>query len=255
MSRRILYILVCCISLINLLEGSNKLSLPVIHPSTVVPYDVDQGLLTSCVVESFTDPKGRLWINPCRKQDMHKGESFFQFDGNTSYSIAMPEVGGGAEASSWFVSDITTEGILFGANLSYSHVFFYNPDTDEKQVVPFEDGERILNVLNLGDGALIVIVQRSNDYSLYQVTPENKERLGTVPVTFEREVNNYRLPACLSKDKLWFIHESAGFVQYDLNKKTGKTFQWKDLLNTEIGALERSNLFGISAGIDACQAV
>ncbi|MEL7120686.1 MAG: hypothetical protein AAFO07_14640, partial [Bacteroidota bacterium] len=232
-----------CVSL-----ASDSLTYSTIYPSAFTAFDVDQGLLVSCVEETFTDPKGRLWINPCRNQDMHIGESFFQFDGNKSYTVSLPDPDQGPRGSSWLIKNITAEGILYGTNLSLSHVIYFDPDTEQSHIFSFKKGEAIINLLGQENDKLIAITKASNSYSIYSITREKKELLGSYQTAITGRTFEFPFPATVSDDMIWFLHEDSGFIQFDLDKKNFTSFYWEDLLDTTIEIFSPNRIINSNNG-------
>ena len=212
-------------------QTTDTLSLPSLYPSTFSTYDIEQGLLISCIEETFTDSKGRMWINPCRILDIHRKQRFFQFDGNKSYPVPLPDPGGHPLSSSWFIIDIAPNGDLVGANLSRTHAFFYTPETQESQIFSFEKGEQIMNLLVQEDNKVIAIIKGPGKYSLYLLNATQKEWLNSIELDIpNQDLSHFNTDAIQNQDVIIFLHHDEGFVQFDLTSKSIKAYLWKELL-------------------------
>ena len=62
MESRFLNILFYFLSSMTAVCASDSLTLQYIQPAAVKAYDVEEGLMVSCIEESFFDPKGRLYV-------------------------------------------------------------------------------------------------------------------------------------------------------------------------------------------------
>ncbi len=228
-------------------QTTDALSLPSLQASTFTTYDIEQGLPVSCIEETFIDRKGRMWVNPCRILDIHRKQSFFQFDGNKSYTIAIPNPEESSTDQAWFIQDITPSGFLFGTNLERTHTFFYDPDLHKSQVFSFEKEERIINLLGYEKNGVIAITQHPNKYSIYRVTQTRKELLQSIELNLsvEEEIN-FNTPAVLEGDLLFFLHQNNGFIQYNLDSNTLDNYKWEDLLNEKVDPY--SNLYLTKVG-------
>lgn len=234
MSRKILFILLSYLSFVHSTTASDSLSISPIYPSTFATYDIEQGLLISCIEETFTDPKGRMWVNPCRIMDIHQKQSFFQFDGNKSYPITFPDPGGDPLSSSWFIRDLTSNGDLVGANLSRTHTFFYNPDTQEKHFFSFEAKEQVVNLLVQENNEVIVITQSPAQYAVYRLSKAKKERLNAIELDLPDEfIIHFNTPAIQTQGVIIFLHQKEGFIQFDLATHAIKAYLWKDLFKQD----------------------
>ncbi|MCB0531680.1 MAG: hypothetical protein H6574_08570 [Lewinellaceae bacterium] len=105
-------------------------ALPVVEPSGLSVFDIDAGLPISCVFDGMIDPSGRLWVNPCYRQDEHRTINFFKFDGMQSAFVQWKETP--AELVSQAVlSGFTPSGKLFGYFRESATCFIFDPDTQK----------------------------------------------------------------------------------------------------------------------------
>ncbi len=50
---------------------------PKLYPASVAVYDIDRGMPITCLDNLFVDSTGRLFISPCRYQDIYQNLSFY----------------------------------------------------------------------------------------------------------------------------------------------------------------------------------
>ena len=77
---------------------------PSIQPASVTAYDLEDGLPMTCTESVYEDPTGRLWLNPCRIQDIHQELGFYMFDGKRSYQVPIKTKDGQIPNTIWFTN-------------------------------------------------------------------------------------------------------------------------------------------------------
>ncbi|MCB0533197.1 MAG: hypothetical protein H6574_14020 [Lewinellaceae bacterium] len=77
---------------------------PKLLPSSVTVYDIDRGLPISCMDDVYIGPKGQLWINPCRNQDIYQNLSFYAYDGEKANIISLEAPGVKAGSRGWYLN-------------------------------------------------------------------------------------------------------------------------------------------------------
>lgn len=229
-------------------NAADTIPFPSLKASAYTYYDIEQGLLISCVEESFTDPKGRLWVNPCREQDMHKAESFFQFDGKKSYPAPLPNRLDSSRAVSWFIKGISSNGLIYGANLDLTHVFIFNPDTQENQIYPVAEKEKIINILLNKKNEILVLAESINGYSIYSLTKKQINKIINIPSEYDKNQFYFFTPAAIRGQHLVFLKKGSGFVKYNMEDNRVEIFSWTDFLEENVEFAKGLNVVSYKNG-------
>ncbi len=213
--------------------GQGDGAMPKLYPSSVTVYDIDRGMPISCVENMFVGPKGRLFISPCRYQDIYQSMSFYLYDGDKSHTVTLEAPGGKAGPFSWYLKGCTEGGFLFGVDAKNTHGFLYNPVNGSKQIVSFDSTESVRNMIAGSGNEVYLLTCSSGIYALYRLTPENRKLLRRVPVTGEPGANfSGDIPMCRSGDHLFFSLSDSGFVRYSLADNSLKEYKWKALMGS-----------------------
>lgn len=213
-------------------------AMPSIEASAITNYDIEQGLSAFCLEETFTDPTGRLWLNPCRDLEMHQGDSFFQFDGNRSYNIPLGATDSTAAVSSWFVNGVNPAGQLFGANLNLTNTFIFDPGSRESKIFSFRESEKVVSLSNTDQGT-IVITQSPSAYIFYEVSLSGQKELLTLPIEVSSDPFLLLNPTAQSGSNLWLLHENKGLVYYDAAQNKAQFYRWKKILGADLDTERR----------------
>lgn len=207
--------------------------MPKIEASAITNYDIEQGLSAFCLEEIYTDPTGRLWLNPCRDLEMHQGDSFFQFDGNRSYNIPLGTTDSTAAFSSWFVNGINPAGQLFGANLNLRNAFIFDPGSQESKIFSFRKNEKVVSLSNTDQGT-IVVTQSPSAYTFYAISISGHTELLTFPIAVSTDPFLLLNPTAQFGSDLWLLHENKGLVYYDAAQNKAQFYQWKRILGADL---------------------
>lgn len=210
--------------------GQDVSAMPKLHPSSVTVYDIDRGLPVSCLEKMVIDPRGRLFISPCRNLDIFESLSFYQYDGDKSRIVKMEAPGEEAGPFAGYLKGCTEKGFLFGTNDKSTRAFLYNPDNGATRIVSFDNAEEVRNMIaGSGDEAYILTVS-PGFYALYSLTPETKKLLVRVPASGEPQAGfSGDIPALRSGEELCFLLGDRGFVHYSLTGNSIKQYTWQEL--------------------------
>ncbi|MBX2874678.1 MAG: response regulator [Saprospiraceae bacterium] len=203
-------------------------SLPRIKASAVANYDIEQGLSAFCLEEIFRDSIGRLWLNPCRDLEMHQGDSFFQFDGNKSYTIPLNATDSSFQADSWFVNGVDQKGQLFGADLSLKYAFIFDPGSRKSKIFSFRESEKVMRAFSTERG-IMVITQSTSAYVFYRITLSQKEEVLNLPMEMSPHSFLLLTPIAQFGSDIWFLQQDQGLVHYDVLQNRAQVYQWKTL--------------------------
>lgn len=231
------YALMFYILAVPCLKAADTLSVPVLSPTSVTVYDLEEGLPLSCTDRVVEDPKGRLWMNPCRTQDIHQKLGFYMYDGKRYFQIKLNSYDAQRSGTIWYIEGITTSGLLYGQDSEHQLSFVYDTDSGQNWIFSFEEREFVKNILEGENGQLFVLTQNSNAYFIYSLDKEGIEQLVNIPADIqpeEQSIGPY-LPAALSGSSIYFLHQNKGFFSYDLVKNKVNQYTWKELLADSFG--------------------
>lgn len=194
-------------------------------------YGIKEGLATACLDKTFIDKKGRLWINPCFYEAEDFNLSFFLFDGSKSffYNLIPSWVKKTDPKPAWLLYGITTDGFLYGTNLSGSIFFSWNPDTDERHFYRLEKGVELLNIVSNKNGDILMLIAKNNSYILINPLDPDLKRLASIK--FENIASRKFWPLEVKDNKAWFLHNINGLVSVDLLNNTMTYKAWSDFKN------------------------
>lgn len=215
--------------------------MPKLYPSAVSSYDIDRGMPITCLKNMFVDGRGRLFISPCRGQDIYQNLNFYQYDGNKSHLIQFDSPDG--KKISWYLKGLTNGGLLFGTDADNSFGFLYNPDNGSNQIASFDQAEKICNVVAGQGNEVYVLTYKPDAFCLYSYSTDAKKLLANIPFAAEPIRNkSCEVPATLSGNRFSFLLNDKGFVSYSLTDHSIKYYYWTDLIG--------SAYKGITAGDD-----
>ena len=212
-------------------SGQEAEPLPSIQPSSVTTYDIDQGLSISCLREVFVDAKGRLWLNPCRYQDIYKGLGFYQFDGEKSHQVSPVTNNPSNQNLNWFLHGITPDGNLFGSDLTRRFVFVFDPESQQGQPFEFSEEERVMRVISDNTtNSIYAWTRTAKGHSIYRLSGADKVLLGEIPASDQHlPGKDFLPPAVVADGRLWFFDYLHGFFGFDLVSSTFDTYSWSAL--------------------------
>ena len=160
---------------------TGRLSLPAIYPSKITAYDIEQGLPASCVNGAFVDKKGRLWLNPCSYQEIHKTLSFYQFDGYQSYFSSIKVPGEDEKLAQAEIYGMLSSGEFYGIIHVLGTIFFFNPDTHTTQFFSIDKNETLVNVTADENDILYVLSYDKDSYFIYKIENKQLLKIGAIP--------------------------------------------------------------------------
>ena len=181
---------------------------PSIYPSKITAYDIEQGLPASCVDGAFVDKKGRLWLNPCSNQEIHKTLNFYQFDGYRSYFLSILFPGEENVIAKAIISGINKSGELYGRVQSSGEAFLFDPDTHATQFFSIDKNEFLINVVADENDILYILSYDKDNYYIYKIDKRQLLKIGTIPgLTQENiflETREFRFFIIKNQD-IWFV--------------------------------------------------
>lgn len=217
--------------------ASDTLAIPPRYASFAMAYDIDQGLPITCVERVIKDHKGRLWLNPCAELDIQQNFNFYQYDGKKAYDISTPLPGD--DTTSFFLLDITSNGMLYGINDRSTQLFFLDPDTHENILFSFDTDEGIVNVIHAEGDELFALISKKDNYLIYKIHPDKKELLGATAKAGSELFNsssatyNAQTSFVKQKESLWFLNMKNTLIRFYITSRTIKKYAWNDLLDSE----------------------
>lgn len=172
--------------ILPIVAGQDSLEIPKLYPSSFTAYDIDQGLPISCIDKLFVDAKGRLFISPCKFQDIYNKPNFYQYDGNKSWFIPIKSSNDTTGSQDWNFIGATQNGLIFGKDVSRTKCFLYNYETGILKKIEFNPKESIQNMTAGKEDDIFVLTKDPKGFNLYQINVESKKLL------FHIEFNSHR---------------------------------------------------------------
>jgi signal transduction histidine kinase/DNA-binding response OmpR family regulator len=247
------YLIVFCFQIIPDVAASDTLSIPALYPSSYTVYDIEQGLPFNCIDQTFTDLKGRLWINHCIQNHLLKEQGFFMYDGSKYYDIQMLDPNAPEDRHVYYIEGITKDGLLFGKDKPGRKCFVLNSETQQKQFYSFNAGEIITYLLEGEDNDIIAIVENGEGWTIYELKNGTKKRLAVIPTKNASKRLNLANDNGVTKAGkiIWFINNYDGFIKFDIEQQNFKAYYWEnffdDYLNLTMHDDKGPYFFDISA--------
>lgn len=189
---------------------------PVLYPSSVSAFDLENGMPISCTFDGLVDQQGRLWVNPCYRQSEHQTINFYQFSGRRSEVIQWDSLPAGAGGQAT-IFGMTELGSLYGFFRWSNHFFVFDPVSRQTQFYELAPEDvKIFFMSESPDFGLIVMAVARNRQYLYQLKEGSIDLLLEYPFNgfFSNASNlwnyepNYQV---LINENIWFF-ESPDFV-------------------------------------------
>lgn len=235
MVRNFIIRVVIYLCFLSIISGQNTLDFPKLFPSSYTAYDIDQGLPISCVEKLFVDSKGRLFINPCKYQDIYNMPNFYQYDGNKSWFIPIKSSDDTTGFQDWNFIGSTQNGLIFGKDVGSTKCFLYNYESGILKSIEFDPKESIQNMVAGKSDDIFALTKERKGFNLYQINVESKKLLFHIEFNSHRSLSPvYPIPLIFLSDRVYFLLEDEGFVSYMLSNKTIKRYSWNELLGKEL---------------------
>lgn len=239
---QVLIILILPIASLATADTTQLISSPLVTSSN--NYTISDGLATNCLAQGFVDRVGRLWVNPCKENAKDLRMSFFQFDGEQSlfYELRPEWLSEEDMTPVWYILGETSNGFLFGGDLQFNTVFYWNTDSGKQFFYRLEGESELLNMDTGSEGSIIALTveietnpgDTTGIYRVIRLKDGNHEEITSIELNVEGDFiphtpKKFSYPFEIIKEEAFFFHQSKGIVKTNLKKGTIDFFSWQEL--------------------------